>query len=436
MPVRCSRRRDPRRLALLAGTTTLVIMACVTTITSNAVVAPTEDRPECPHTPEFVIVDTVPDDEDEEGDETRVTQTTIQQVPLSGPITDIPEFHDCQRFIVQTSAGDRYDSLYAIYASDSLDDLDSALSLLMPDPGDTAAVAVATVYSYGGDYPSLGIESGFNCLYLSKAGTLWRAWMLPRGPNEPDCARRDDEINESGDVTRLHVIRDTMSGATFDDYPPVTRWHWDVGSNRQLIGVKCGRAWCIVSDQPTVTLAPLPTDIEFSGASGSNVAPRPVAAIRGWYDDQRLAHRGPHGDIVPSDVWGVTVPDPTLYSHRLDDYVGAWVRVASIRVQRDYDGAVLKLVGNRSHDIYLCSSDCPELPTGVNSPTCITPPGASRFWYKMTRRTGVFGKQAVYGCVVRRGTDHGPVPGTARWRWLANDETTWTRCSEGCCELK
>jgi hypothetical protein len=28
------------------------------------------------------------------------------------------------------------------------------------------------------------------------------------------------------------------------------------------------------------------------------------------------------------------------------------------------------------------------------------------------------------------------VPGTARWRWKARDETLWVRCAEGCCEVQ
>jgi hypothetical protein len=258
--------------------------------------------------------------------------------------------------------------------------------------------------------------------------------MLPKGPSDPDCVRRVEEINEANGVTRLHVVRDTLPGAEFDDYPPVARWDWDLGSNRQLIGIKCGRGWCIVSDQANVTLAGAPTGFEFDEASTPQENPKPVLGIRGWYDAQRLAHRGPHGDVVPSDVWGVITPHPTLYSHQLEDYDGAWVHVATMLVQEDYEGAVLNLKANTPHEIYLCSNNCPSMPQGWKAPTCITPAGTSRFWYKISHRTGGGGTD-VLGCVVRRGADHGPVPGTARWRWLASDETTWMRCSEGCCEV-
>lgn len=40
-------------------------------------------------------------------------------IPLSGPITNIPEFHDCQRFL--SDDGSQFDSLFAIFASFTLD---------------------------------------------------------------------------------------------------------------------------------------------------------------------------------------------------------------------------------------------------------------------------------------------------------------------------
>ncbi|MGH7615226.1 MAG: hypothetical protein ACREMW_14450, partial [Gemmatimonadales bacterium] len=26
------------------------------------------------------------------------------------------------------------------------------------------------------------------------------------------------------------------------------------------------------------------------------------------------------------------------------------------------------------------------------------------------------------------------IPGAVRWRWRANDETSWVRCDQGCCQ--
>lgn len=46
-------------------------------------------------------------------------------LPASGPITNIPEFHDCQRFVSRDGA--KFDSLFAIFASFKLDSLTRAL---------------------------------------------------------------------------------------------------------------------------------------------------------------------------------------------------------------------------------------------------------------------------------------------------------------------
>jgi Bacterial Ig-like domain (group 2) len=49
-------------------------------------------------------------------------------IPAPGPITDIPEFHDCQRFV--TEDGTQFDSLFAIFATFRMDRVVSRLSWL------------------------------------------------------------------------------------------------------------------------------------------------------------------------------------------------------------------------------------------------------------------------------------------------------------------
>lgn len=59
-----------------------------------------------------------------------VTNVTYQPipggVPGTGPITDIPEFHDCQRFVSRDEQ--RFDSLFAIFASAKQDSITTALA--------------------------------------------------------------------------------------------------------------------------------------------------------------------------------------------------------------------------------------------------------------------------------------------------------------------
>src|SRR5207249_8795612 len=51
---------------------------------------------------------------------------TITTIPLAGPISNVPEFHDCQELIKDN----RYLSLYAIFASFRLDLLADSLDTL------------------------------------------------------------------------------------------------------------------------------------------------------------------------------------------------------------------------------------------------------------------------------------------------------------------
>lgn len=426
---------DLRRLitVVLLG----LAMGCPRMTVRDAAVSPMGDRPECPHSPEFVIEEQVTDDDDDDdGDE--IVRRTIREIPLSGAISDIPEFHDCQRLIVVNAAGvETYDSLYAIYTSDSLAFFTdtSLLDTLSAGPGDTAAVAAATIYSYGGTHRGLGIEPGFNCLYLAHRFAGWRAWMVPRGPNDPNCDRFDGDINDSPN-RRLHVVPRWGGGPS--GVPPVARWDWDNTDREQYIGIRCGSAWCEVSDDATTSEQAIPTNIEFGPTGGltpDDGEKSRVRDVKGWYDAQRLAGRGPDGKLVPSNVWGVVVPHPTLHRQTIEMYEDQWVHVATMVVSGDYDGAVLSLKAGRQYKIYLCSG-C-TLP--VRRPRCQTPAGAGRMWTRITYSTASGSEVSEYGCAIRR-TPHNPsypqIPGTSRWRWLANDETTWKRCADGCCEVQ
>ena len=82
------------------------------------------DRPECPQTYDTIPLFPVKDPR------TAISGTTPSSGPVPGasalsapgPITDIPEFHDCQKFVVRDPDGrQRFDSLYAIFAAFKLD---------------------------------------------------------------------------------------------------------------------------------------------------------------------------------------------------------------------------------------------------------------------------------------------------------------------------
>lgn len=410
-----------------------------------------------------------------------------KQLSVPGPVSHIPEFHDCQRFIVKgsnstqhaSSDGLVYDSLYAIFASYQLDGVGDTITggqfVPISDPlsngpdtgiaaipavrgprGDTTrALSFAEIVSWGGTYGPLGIHPGFNCLYLYKTGTHWQAVMVAVRL-EDLCLKplhrlaRDNFTDITAwQVLRVNAVSADRPGMRFaeTDYPPVARWDWDRNRAEQFIGIRCGNAWCDVSASGTPALRETPTVETFERvtdlATGQLLAvTRPeesrVGVVRGWYDYQRLATRdGDH--VVPSVIEGWLFPGPLLY--KLDDKAlfSDWVHSASAYVTGDYQNAAVRF---RTGDnrIFLCRStgtNCSGVPADVTPLASCDDPEV--WWAKIVSDAAP--GDPWFHRVCRR--DHSDVtlpgfhiPGTARWRWLARDETTWKRCTEGCCELQ
>lgn len=115
-------------------------------------------RPECPQT--WARIPLYPA-EKQQGTRTVVgsggTVSGDLALAAPGPITDMPEFHDCQKFIIAGTAGQpaTYGALFAIFAAFKLDSIVDAL----PQDGVTwssANSAVATVSS-SGDVTAVGM---------------------------------------------------------------------------------------------------------------------------------------------------------------------------------------------------------------------------------------------------------------------------------------
>ena len=360
-------------------------------------------------------------------------------VPLSGAITEIPEYHDCQRFIVKDANGDEvYDSLYAIFASFTLLALTDTIDGYNPTTTSTIAIPAATVVSHGGTYAPLNIEDGFNCLYLWRRGAAWRAWMVNNGSAKPGCESRL-VVTPGVELHELKVVAQEAQGFTQGDYPPVARWEWDAADGEQYIGIRCGAAWCEVSADGEASAPPdfaLPTFADPPGLTAvATDKPERVHAIRGWHDAQRLAVWR-DGRAVPSDVWAAVIPHPNLKAMTMSaSFKNDWVHVATIVASGDYNGAVFTLTRGSQNTIWLCygSADDCDLPA---EQLCETDRSTIRWWGKTELGTGSTAT-IEYRCVDNVG--HAPppeVPATARWRWLARDETTWTRCDDGCCKLQ
>lgn len=361
-------------------------------------------------------------------------------VPLSGPITGIPEFHDCQRFIVVRGSDTVYDSLYAIFAAFHLESLPDHFGKSPSQP--QIALPAATVYSYGGTYPSLGIRAGFSCLYLWNPPS-WRAKMVPSSSG--DCRPPVNPATVNGTVLEVRVASNPQYGAA--DYPPVARWDWDARRSKQYIGIMCGAAWCEIGDGGFVpsqvfgkllpadpTLVQQPTSLEINR----------VSKIKGWYDAQLLAVVGPNGRLRPSGVWATFVPHPALdRTDNLANFGNSWVHIGTVVLSGDLPSYKSKLnfvfdpAQPQSAKIYFCHG-APVSPgqsggcemASASLPSCTPQPDP--WWAKIVSKTGT-----VYRCIIRREhpTASAHIPGTVRWRWVLDDEGTWGRCTGGCCTI-
>lgn len=388
---------------------------------------------------------------------------SVTGLPVSEPITDIPEFHDCQRLV----SNGAYDSLFAIFASFRLESLparwqrDSNLAGIQGRP--YGIVPAATIYSHGGEYPQLGIQPGFNCLFFSRRASSdpWEAKMVPWGGNaDPDCSDFRHDPYTTGTPLEVRVGESSFGSM---DYPGVARWDWDEKGQQQYIGITCGAQWCEVGKsgfQPSLPYK-LPV-LTWQAIAG--VVPSPpsssytrVFKVKGWFDAQQLDTvagsgmlPGPRGFLIPSPLL-----DSINDAGGLSAYQDNWSHVANAVVL----GSYLKWnFTNGVNQIFFCygsydTAGCgvtDALPRVPGSSTLLSKCPADstglRWWAKIVSASG----RTAYVCVERR--DHSSelanymsahtnqvdirIPGATRWRFLPNDPGGWIGCPTGCCTIK
>jgi hypothetical protein len=389
--------------------------------------------------------------------------TIVTHVPLSDSIANIPEFHDCQRFLRDSGGILVFDGLYAVFASYRLDhlrqDLDSSTDSITLNEGiKVATVPVATIFSDHGQYGSLGIEPGFNCLILYKRpvpgrpqDSVWGAKMVPLVTPDSNCVL----VKAAMPGKDLQVQASSTNGLADSDYPAAARWDWDRRNREQYIGIKCGAAWCLVGRfgfDTTVSYSIPNLPFRAIGAAPlTDTERRRVTAVRGWYDEQQLAEvQGGH--TKPSALRGILVPNPDIHNLKAepDMYDTTWVQVGfAVLVGGDYHKWNYR---QRVNEVLLChgsAQSCkvenqvltqpPEPPSTLPLSSCTTgwwatvrpfPSGTARIF--CLRETN---HQAALDDLNERHPNMiSSIPGTARWRWLAKDDGSWFGCiSAGCC---
>jgi len=394
-------------------------------------------RPECPlHGSMFVP--------DSGGTFTTGTQT----IAGSGAATYVPEYHDCQRFMLD-GPGKKYGPLVAIFARfhlEALGDPPALVTTFVPTTTGAPTVtavgsiglanlhyislgtengterAVATILNYDDAYDPLHIPRGYSCLYVYHQDPKTWAARLVQAASDGDCVETMDTLNRT--FWPLAVT-------PYDDPgpQPVARWDWDSGTKEQYVGIRCGSRWCEVYN-PDKPHNPSPT---YPGHS------------KGSYDEQVLAESttepGHPDDLKPGNAIGTAFPIGNLEANTEQMYTNAWIPVAQVSLSDE--SAVYKgkyKFGHRPGEeapygknfVSFCmgpKSTCVPLQFRAGIPNCGN--AADPWWARIEGPDGT-----KYRCVIRRLSPTGaPLPpGVVRWRWKLKDEGMWVRCPGGCCE--
>ncbi len=368
-------------------------------------------------------------------------------VAFAGLRTDVPEFHDCQRFIADVGKGPEYHDLEAIFVS-NLDsvfgvrtgngDLVSAATTALVTKG----VPVAVIYSEG-NYDQLGIVQGYDCLVMQRKKTSgYEAWMIPIN-STADCNGLSHPAPGIGTKLAVDTIAPQNNNGKVDEVPPVARWDWDPVKKWHYIGLKCATSWCEVHWE-TGTFHSSVTYV-------SNGANDQVYRVKGWYDEQYLAApQNSLGSVLPDGAIGTVVPVPELGARTVKHYSqtdSTWVRVAWVLLDVPSDkyykkygyeattvaAAVSK--GTRNEVSFCLQTTTKSCGTDVTSiKNCPVDSVNNGTWY--ARIKSASGASLKYFCVKYRPLP-GNVqpPGVVRWRWKIKDETIWVSCPNGCCEV-
>lgn len=415
------------RPVALGAITTLVVVgaAAYVRIAPRLPVAPVpESEFDCPHSPGTIA--------------------------LAGAQADIPEFNDCQQFIDE--AGSVYLEKAGIYVRQALAATQWPVTLTCTG-GPTAdplcgglrlsvqtAVAVAVVRSWqAAKYNPLGIEPGYNCLYVVSppvGGTTFSAKMVPVA-DQADCQPATRSAAGLAGMD-LQVIPTTVAGV-----PAAARWAWDPKNKWQYVVMACQTGWCAIG-RPGFE----PGEYwEEEDPEGDNVLAGGRFTRRPGNDIQRLAILS-GTTLTPGPGWGIAVPEKGA-SAELEAFHGKWVRVASLALTEDepkYEKGLNLGQGkpsSRMTTVELCGSgefggadkSCP-MPFYMKPFVlrCDKDPSTNARW--VARINSHLGGMA-YRCVTR--TDHGAgvvVPATVRWRWVASDEAIWSPCGPACCKVE
>ncbi|HEX6251021.1 MAG TPA: hypothetical protein VFZ56_06285 [Gemmatimonadaceae bacterium] len=382
------------------------------------------------------------------------------ELAVVGPKTNIPEFHDCQRFI--NPGGQNYGPLAAIFRAD--ESLGQRFDPV-PATGPVGAIrqedalAAAVIYMIDSTYERLRLARGFNCLYLWGPLNDLQGTVVSVGLDEANC-KRPLGVVPPQQQRRLPVNMTRIAGEedyTREDIPAVARWDWD-GRHDYFMSLSCGDFWCEIGspDPGFQNAGPFKTKpaVRYATTPG---APRNnrIARVNGWYDEQHLASPVA-GPPTPTSGRGTVFPHPALGEYGVGSFRNTWQPVAFVAVEPAAEGYRQKFgwqplgapmtaplavanLGAALNTISFClgeREDCAGATAVPVTPDC---PATGEAWFARSQgpTQSTLPANPVYKCVKYRPHVHGfDIPAVTRWRWREDDETLWIRCPQGCCEYE
>lgn len=325
----------------------------------------------------------------------------------------IPEAHDEQRLMIDDF---RYGPMTFVFASPYASQFEQEWQVAEHgDQGMLAAlVYVDTSYfepdgtplELGGQYASLHLGPGLNCVWLSydpQAPNPWNASITH--PVKPGSECSASQTGVDLDVARSTGLRPT-------DYPAVARFTEEHVTGSPLLGFRCLDGWCDVGTKDAA--APSLRVRESAAVSLGGREGR----VSGWHDEQRLS-AWVDGALVRTEVRATLVPVPGLQQRSAARYEGEWLQVATIIVS----GTGLQDTKYAAWGLRL---------------------GANKLWlrdragdWQMKVAASASDAGVPWSGSVERGIHRdAPVPGTARFRFNSYDEGIWIPCGNACCYSK
>ncbi|MSR36933.1 MAG: hypothetical protein EXR95_09910 [Gemmatimonadetes bacterium] len=339
------------------------------------------------------------------GPATAITDSTVARL-LTGATRLDGEVYDCQRLVLSTGAAGEFGPLVGLYP------VDATLRLGLGRTDFTNALPAAAVYSWGAAggsyadaYPELAPAAGAACLWLrNAAGTVdgWRAALVAGA----GCGDSPGPPHDS--TFALRVFERVYPGTASVDYPRTARWQWDLDARRQIIGVKCGDAWCEVTGKGGGEPRTQPLE-------GGNAVAR--EKVPGWSDAQHLAVYDSAAGRARPGPWGSVVA-----YHGIAGEAPAWVEGLLAARMTVYGAA-----GAFSDRFYLQ----PEGASGHDDLILRFPGMQDEAWLQQ----GPMRRRKASRIQFAPTADH-QVVGTVRWRWNDHGETIWVYCSSATCAVE